>query len=312
MVTTVEDERPAQAPALEDPEGFDTLGDDLVLRACVRVPFMTHGSLHAVCQRFKSLLRSDDFRKQRLEYGLVEHGVVLAGGVRVGRAISDCRMLSEGRWRSIPPISGPRAGSCSVIIDNEMWVMGGRDGDSRVLATVEVYSPKTNSWRSCTPMSQRRAAAVAGVVGGRLVVAGGWAGVDVGVASLTSVEAYTPTGWTPLPPLPHATTAATACVLNGRLYVMGGIFCNKLQVLEMSEENEFVWTVKADLPDVRHGAASAVVNGKVWLIGGEDQDIESTDSVFIYDPEGDTWTTGPPPITHISGCPSSSSTMAEQ
>ena len=44
----VEAEPPAQAPALEDPEGFDTLGDDLVLRACVRVPFMTHGSLHAV------------------------------------------------------------------------------------------------------------------------------------------------------------------------------------------------------------------------------------------------------------------------
>ena len=59
------DEPPAQASALADPEGFDTLSDDLVLRACLRAPFMTNGSLHAVCQRFKSLLRSDDFRKQR-------------------------------------------------------------------------------------------------------------------------------------------------------------------------------------------------------------------------------------------------------
>ena len=167
----LEDEPPAQAAALEDPEGFDTLGDDLVLRACLRAPFMTHGSLHAVCQRFKSLLRSDDFRKQRLEYGLVEYGVVVAGGMRNGRATADCWMLSEGRWRSIPPMSGPRSHACSVIIDNEMWVMGGLDYRGNVLATVEVYSPKTNSWRSCTPMSQRRAAAVAGVVGGRVVVA---------------------------------------------------------------------------------------------------------------------------------------------
>ena len=171
----VEAEPPAQAPALEDPEGFDTLGDDLVLRACLRVPFMTHGSLHAVCQRFKSLLRSDDFRKQRLEYGLVEYGVVMAGGRRDDSVSADCWMLSEGRWRSIPPMSGPRRGACSVIIDNEMWVMGGEDGEN-YLATVEVYSPKTNSWRSCTPMSQRRFAAVAGVVGGRVVVAGGWSG----------------------------------------------------------------------------------------------------------------------------------------
>ena len=54
----VEDERPALAPALEDPEGFDTLSDDLVLRAWLRAPFVTHGTLAAVCARFKSLLRS--------------------------------------------------------------------------------------------------------------------------------------------------------------------------------------------------------------------------------------------------------------
>ena len=145
-------ERPAQAPALEDPEGFDALSDDLVLRACLRVPFMTHGSLHAVCQRFKSLLRSDAFGKLRLEHGLVEHGVVIAGGVRDGRPSAEGRMLSGGRSRPIPPMSGPRYGACSVIIDNEMWVMGGSDGQ-RAVATVEVYSPKTNSWRSCTPVS---------------------------------------------------------------------------------------------------------------------------------------------------------------
>merc|ERR1712185_53220 len=135
-----------------------------------------------------------------------------------------------------------------------MWVMGGHDGWDNVQATVEAYNPRTNTWRSCLPLSQRRTGAVAGVVGGRLVVAGGYADGD---GLLTSVEAYTPTGWTPLPPLPHAADRATACVLNGRLYVMGGVECNKLQVLEMSEENEFTWTVKADLPLKRWSAASA-------------------------------------------------------
>ena len=123
--------------------------------------------------------------------------MVVAGGFRDGRAIADCWILSEGRWRSIPPMSGPRSSACSVIIDNEMWVMGGTAGGANALATVEVYSPKTNSWRSCTPMSQIRSDAAAGVVGGRLVVAGGCRG------RLTSAEAYTGTGWTPLPPMPH-------------------------------------------------------------------------------------------------------------
>ena len=161
---------PAQAPALEDPVGFEALGDDLVIRALVRAPFFCHGSLHAVNHRLKALLRSDDFRKQRLELGLAEHGLVVAGGQRDGHRVADCHMLWNGRWRPIPPMSGPRWRACSVIIDNEMWVMGGYDGRD-TLAAVEVYSPKTASWRSCTPMSQRRTGAVAGVVGGRLVVA---------------------------------------------------------------------------------------------------------------------------------------------
>ena len=120
------------------------------------------------------------------------------------------------------------------------WVEGDEQG---CVTTVEAYNPRTNTWRSCLPLSQRRCCAVTGVVGGRLVVAGGY----VGSGFLTSAEAYNPTGWTTLPPLPHATYGATACVLNGRLYVMGGFLCDKLQVLEMSEENEFSWTVKACL-----------------------------------------------------------------
>ena len=275
----------AAAPSLEEPVGFEALGDDLVLRACLRAPFMTHGSLHAVCHRFKSLLRSDDFRKQRLEYGLAEYGVVLAGGARYKS--TDCWMLSEGQWRSIPSMSGPRYHTCSVIIDNEMWVMGGEYGGP--LATVEVYSPKTNSWRSCTPMSQRRTGAVAGVVNGRLVVAGGYCGHH----DLTSAEAYTGIGWTPLPPMPHAALFATACVLNGRLYVIGGVGSNRLQVLEMTEENGLSWSRKADLPANRSFAASVVHQDRIWVMGGKLNDRPTT-SVLTYDAGADVWGTGPP------------------
>ena len=278
------------APVLD---ALDGLSDDLVRHLFLRAPFATHGSLYVVCRRLKSLLRSREFLQQRVDSGLTEYGLVVAGG---GEALDDearaeCSMLTSGRWRSITPLSGPRCDACSAVVENEdgqpeMWVMGGSDG-GRVLATVEAYNPRTNTWRSCLPLSQRRFGAVAGVVGGRLVVAGGF---DGGVR-LTSVEAYTPTGWTPLPPLPHAATMATACVLNGRLYVMGGYKCNKLQVLEMSEEN-VSWTVQADLPEERYRAASAVIDGKLCLMGGYVNRSQS-DSVSVYDTSSDKWTAGP-------------------
>ena len=294
-------EPPAQAPALEEPVGFHALSDDLVQRAFLRAPFMTHGTLHVVCRRLKTLLRSPEFLQQRVENGLVEHGVVCAGGRRNGGgAVAECWMLCNGRWRPIPPMSEPRKHACSVIIDNEMWVMGGArggghdagDDQCKMLATVEIYSPKTNSWRrrSRTPMSHRRSLAVAGVVSGCLVVAGGYCDGH----RLSSAEAYTGTGWTPLPPMPHEAVDATACVLNGRLYVMGGYESNKLQVLEMTEENGLSWSCKADLPANRAAALSIAHEGKIVVMGGQlDNDVD-TASVVVYDPAEDTWATAAP------------------
>ena len=180
---------PRRSRRLNPPSALDGLSDDLVLLLFSRAPFMTHGTLHVVCRRLKTLLRSPEFGQQRVETGLVEHGIVIAGGYRNGPT-ADCSMFTGGRWRPIAALSGPRGRACSAIVEDEdgqpaMWVMGGYDDDLNVLATVEAYNSRTNTWRSCLPLSQRRWGAVAGVVGGRLVVAGGFA---AGVGELTSVE----------------------------------------------------------------------------------------------------------------------------
>ena len=73
---------------------------------------------------------------------------------------------------------------------------------------------------------------------------------------------------------------------------MGGFQCNKLQVLEMSEENELTWTVKAELPAWRARAASAEFEGRLWLMGGSFED-GPTASVSTYDPASDSWAAGP-------------------
>ena len=94
--------------------------------------------------------------------------------------------------------------------------------------------------------------------------------------------------------MPHATYLATACVLNGRLHVIGGWNSNKLQVLEMTEENGLSWSCKAELPAQRDGAASVVYDGKLWVMGGYVAGEGAAASVCIYDAEADTWEAGPP------------------
>ena len=262
---------PRRSRRLNPPCLLDGLSDDLVMRLFSRAPFMTHGTLHVVCRRLKTLLRSPEFLQQRVETGLVEHGLVVAGGWRDGSRTADCSTLTAGgRWRPITPLSGPRSALCSAILEDEdgqpeMWVMGGYDDRWNYLATVEAYNLRTNTWRSCLPLSQRR------TVPSPASSVAAWssrAAMVVVVAALTSVEAYTPTGWTPLPPLPHAAGEATACVLNGRLYVMGGHgAATSCRCWRCQGENGVHLDVKADLPAARR-AASIGHEGKIWLIGG--------------------------------------------
>ena len=83
---------------------------------------------------------------------------------------------------------------------------------------------------------------------------------------------------------------------------MGGTRLDfKLQVLEMSEENEFSWSVK-DLPPAadRYEAASAILGGRVWLMGGSKWG--SLASVLIYDVLSDSWAMGPPLPRAIRCC----------
>ena len=167
-----------------------------------------------------------------------------------------------------------------------MWVCGGCDV-GHDLATVEVYSPATNTWRSQPALNDGRLGAVCGVVGGSLVVAGGYNG---DANDLTSAEAYRPAAgrWNPIAPLPHETYHATACVLNGRLFVAGGCDSDRLQMWDTKK-----WTLKAPMPATRHGAASVVHEGKMMVIGGFVKFQRST-SVILYDPQTDTWADGPP------------------
>ena len=52
---------PSNARRLNPPTALDGLSDDLVMRMFSRAPFMTHGTLHGVCRRLKTLLRSREF-----------------------------------------------------------------------------------------------------------------------------------------------------------------------------------------------------------------------------------------------------------
>ena len=158
----------AAHPLAQPPPPLVEWSDDVLNAIFCRVPFLSHGAVRAVCRRTRALLSLPAFRKERLDSGYAESGVIVAGGYTHGfRHTAACWLLAGGRWWPRSPMSGPSECACSAVIDNELWVCGG-GYDSGQLAKVEAYSAATNTWRSLPDMNERRDAAVCGVWGTRV------------------------------------------------------------------------------------------------------------------------------------------------
>ena len=64
---------------LNPPNRFERLSDELAISVFVRTPFTSHDNVRACCQRTNALLRSPEFREERIESGYAEHGIVFVG-----------------------------------------------------------------------------------------------------------------------------------------------------------------------------------------------------------------------------------------
>ena len=53
------------------------------------------------------------------------------------------------------------------------------------------------------------------------------------------------------------------------------------------------WQNKASMPTARTGVSAVVIDDMVYVMGGIDESGNILDVVEIYNPETDSWTTGP-------------------
>ncbi len=111
------------------------------------------------------------------------------------------------------------------------------------------------------------------------------------------VSRYNPTTntWSNVAPLPVALGQATTGAANGKIYVAGGFIggtsvTNALRIYDIATNT---WTSGANMPTSPgvEAAAGAVVNGKFYVMGGDDFN-NGLNTNFIYDIATNTWSTG--------------------
>jgi N-acetylneuraminic acid mutarotase len=117
-----------------------------------------------------------------------------------------------------------RYGAAAVTApDGNIYVIGGFNRMARIVATVKMYDPRTNTWTTKASMPTARWF-LAGALGrdGKIYAIGG--SMDTGSNSLSTVEVYDPSQgtWSSAPSLQVARHGLGAASLGGKIYAVGG------------------------------------------------------------------------------------------
>ncbi len=192
----------------------------------------------------------------------------------------------------------PSAGA----LDGLVYVVAGlADGcPGQALDTVQAYDPATDLWTDRQPLNVARIQVGLGVdTANDLLYAVGGANTDF--TALDTVEVYDPStdSWTVKQHLNTPRGFPAVAAVNGKIYAVGGQKEN-FRAIDTVEEFDpdanggfGAWTTKsAIMPHPRLNSATAVVDGKIYVIGGEENSGNSIIStVDVYDPSLDVWTT---------------------
>jgi N-acetylneuraminic acid mutarotase len=144
--------------------------------------------------------------------------------------------VAAGTWTAGAEMpSPPRDHLAAVVVDGEIWTIGGRSGGQNH-ARVDIYDPGTDSWRSGPPLPEPTSGAAEGLLGGVILISGGEdsAGVIERHWQLDTTLGDA-AAWEPLAPPPLTVHGAHGATIDDRFLIVGG-------ALRQGAFSRFSWT----------------------------------------------------------------------
>jgi N-acetylneuraminic acid mutarotase len=194
-----------------------------------------------------------------------------------------------------------RLSLAAAVVKNELqqpilYAIGGDDGNSVTLPTVEAYNFAANAWSTKTSMPVNlEETNGAGVIAGKIYVSGGRdldnhsPGSDDGYPRRT-LYVYDPASdsWTRKADMPLPSMGGVSGVINGKLYVLNPSFPSFYHYDPATD----TWSMLPKCPIDHFRGAAAVIAGKFYVAGGVRFTANGPIAIrrlHVYDPATNTW-----------------------
>ena len=276
-------------------------------RAQIRVPpVMASRILHAVEVSRPSPRRH---RHRLLRVAAAMAGVLLVGaGISWVRTAQSPAGLAQGTWSAAPAMGFGRGYHTATLLPNGKVLVVAGSQTTRILASAELYDPRTRRWSSAGTLKTARSLHTATLLkSGKVLVVGGSQVSPFYLGSLATAEIYDPqtNSWALAASMHTPRSYHTATLLaDGRVLVVGGIQASNdvtgtvLASAELYDPVTDTWTVATPMHVARaKHAATLLADHRVLVIGGTDSDYFAFSGYFrsaeIYDPATQSWSPAP-------------------
>ena len=182
----------------------------------------------------------------------------------------------------------------ATVVNDEIVVSGGySNDDSTALNSVELLKNGTsffNSyWQILFPMNEKRSGHALVTLNNNVIALGGSGG---GYSSSSSVESLSELRgtWSFLKPMNTPRNRLAAVVCDRKIYAIGG---KSLTGIENSvEQFDFTsnsWSNVAKMSHERWGHSACVFQGRIFVVGGQNDQGESIKQIECFDPVTNQW-----------------------
>ena len=189
-------------------------------------------------------------------------------------------------WQSLAPMPSPRVAPVAVVLNGEIYVIGGFDPYYYWSAnpTVEIYNIATNTWRTGPKLPYGCSWAAGVVLNDKIYVLGG-----VGYHYYNTTQIFDPSTntWTLGPPFTGGRYLCAATTYNGKIYLIGGDTWETGSNMVYNDIQEYdprtnTWTSKTPMPTPWTGLSAVAHNGKIYVFG-------ANATARVYDISSDSW-----------------------